>query len=353
MAGHIQLTVTKPTGGAEIPNDVLNQDRWALPGNGWTVQFEPFTLNTEGDYQVEAVLTSCGQTLDMKTVTAAKVTPLLRISQVTITPTQLTSAVHEYETSLGLGYWGDPFTISITFSNPFDYDVWVKPDYAFGHLTGESLGFVSGALQGFNAEELIYFRLLLQSEYIEGDYSYTSDWQKLYDARGQNVSSGLAFVYDPDGVPRMGDERWLKVPAGGSITTVKEAHLGGDLQVRALQCTTCGEIIEGWPSTTAVEQHYADNHPGLEITCWSWGGLSGCYFNDGSGEAVTTVYVPAGGVVGVHDVCAVAWRAIYFVYDPGCGQTRVGGQIVTLNWRLEELAPTVIAIPSAIEIVPA
>jgi len=270
------------------------------------------------------------------------------IPSVTVNPTLLTSARHEYETSLGLGFWGDPFTISITFSNPFDYDVWVKPDYAFGHLTGEPLGYVAGTLRGFVAEKLLYFRLLLNTAAIQGDYSYTTAWQQMYDARGANAGSNMAFVYDPDGVPRAGDERWLKIPAGGSITTVKEGHLGSDLQVKASKCTTCGEIIIG-----GVQAHYDTYHPGVEITCWSWGGLSGCYFTDGSGEAVTQVYVPAAGVVGIKDVCVVAWRAIHFVYDPGCGQTRVGGQIVILNWRLEELPPIAHAVESLIEIVPA
>lgn len=277
---------------------------------------------------------------------------------VTVDPTTLTSARHEYETSLGLGFWGDPFTISITFSNPFDFDVWVKPDFGFGHLNGEPLEFVEETqphgggtqlvLHGFTPEELLYFRLLLNTEYIQGDYSYTTAWQKMYDARGTNAGSNMAFVYDPDGVPRAGDERWLKIPAGGSITTVKEGHLGSDLSVNALQCVLCGEIITG-----GVEAHYASEHPGVEITCWSWGGLSGCYFDDGSGNAVNQVYVPAEGVVGIKDVCVVAWRAIHFVYDPGCGTTRVGGQTVTLNWRLEELSPIARVIEGSIEIVPA
>jgi len=267
---------------------------------------------------------------------------------VTVDPTTLTSARHEYETSLGLGFWGDPFTISITFSNPFDFDVWVKPDFAFGKLTEEEFGFIEGELHGFNAEELLYFRMLLQSEYIEGDYSYNVKWQKPWDPRGQNTSSNMAFVYDPDGVPRVGDERWIKIPAGGSITTVKNAHLSSDLSVNAYQCVLCGEIIYG-----SVQDHYDTYHPGVEITYWfyqGWGGqYSGWNFADGS-AAVTQVYVPAEGVTGLHDLCVVALKAYYFVYDPGCGQLRLGTGWVTLNWRLEELPPLAIAQPNQIEI---
>ena len=242
--------------------------------------------------------------------------PQVKITGITVNPTNLTTARHEYETSLGLGHWGDPFTISITFSNPFDHDVWVRPDFALGKLTGEPLKYVGDVLQGFKAEKLLYFRLLLDSPAIQGDYSYTTDWQKLYDARGQNVGSNMVFVYDPDGVPRAGDERWLKIPAGGSITTVKDAHLGSDLQVYAWQCTLCGEIISG-----SVLTHYDTYHPGVEILYYSGWGYSGYYFTDGSGVAATQVYVPAEGAIGIKDVCAVALRAIYFVYDPGCGQT--------------------------------
>ena len=259
------------------------------------------------------------------------------IPSVTVNPTLLTTARLEYETSLGLGFWGDPFTISMTFNNPFDFDVWIKPDFAFGKLAGND----------FTAEELIYFRLLLNTEYIQGDYSHPTSWQKPWDPRGQNTGSNMQFVYDPDGVPRVGDERWLRIPAGGSITMVKEAHLSDDLQVHASQCVTCGEIITG-----SVTEHYESNHPGVEITCWSWGGLSGCYFDDGSGSAVTSVYVPKEGVTGLHDLCVAGLRALHFVYDPGCGQTRVGGQIVILNWRLEELPPIAHVVEGLIEIVP-
>jgi len=268
----------------------------------------------------------------------------VQVSGITVNPTTLTTTQGEYETSLGLGFWGDPFTISMTFNNPYDYDVWVKPDFAFGKLAG-SPEFVEGTLNDFTAEKLLYFRLLLSSAAIEGDYSSTTSWQKPWDPRGQNMGSNMQFVYDPDGVPRAGDERWLKIPAGGSKTTVKDAHLGSDLSVNAYQCVLCGEIITG-----SVEAHYASNHPGVGITCWSWGGLSGCYFNDGSGSAITTVNVPAEGVAGLHDLCVVAWRALHFVYDPGCGQTRVGGQIVTINWRLEELDPVAAAVPDMISI---
>lgn len=267
----------------------------------------------------------------------------VQVSGITVSPTSLTTTQGEYETSLGLGFWGDPFTISITFSNLFDFDVWVKPDFAFGKLTG-SPEFVEGTLNDFTAKKLLYFRLLLSSAAIEGDYSHPTDWQKPWDPRGQNMGSNMQFVYDPDGVPRAGDERWVKIPAGGSVTMVKEGHLSDDLQVNASQCALCGEIFTG-----SATEHYESNHPGVEITCWSWGGWGGCTLEDGS-AAYTIVNVPAEGVTGLHDLCVVAWRAIYFVYDPGCGQTRVGGQIVTINWRLEELDPVAAAVPDMISI---
>ena len=348
ITGHIDLSVTYPNGTKQTLSAVLNQDREATPRSGFFVQFEPFVSSQEGTYTMKVTLSAAGQVLDSVTYTlrAAAAAPVgVQISSITVNPTSLTTARHEYETSLGLGFWGDPFTIGITFSNPFDTDIWVKPDYALGHLTGEPLGYVNGTLKGFVAEKLLYFRLLLDSPAIQGDYSYTTSWQQMYDARGTNAGSNMAFVYDPDGVPRAGDERWLKIPAGGSRTTVKSAHLGSDLQVKAYKCVLCGEIITG--STTA---HYESKHPGVKITCWSWGGLSGCYFTVGGGDAVKQVYVPAPGVVGIKDVCVVALRAIYFVYDPGCGQTRVGGKVVIVNWRLEELPPIADVVPEMVNI---
>jgi len=341
IVGHIDLVVTYPDGTSRTLLATAGQDK---EGNGANVLFEPFTSSQEGTYSVEVTLSSGDQVLDSVTFSLTAVQKI-GITGITVNPTSLTTTRGEYETSLGLGFWGDPFTISITFKNPFDFDVWVKPDFAFGKLTGGPLEFVEGNLQGFDAEKLLYFRLLLNTEYIQGDYSYTTAWQQMYDARGTNAGSNMAFVYDPDGVPRAGDERWLKIPAGGSKAIVKDSHLSGDLQVKALQCVLCGEIITG-----SVEAHYASNHPGVEITCWSWGGLSGCYFTDGSGDAVTSVNVPAEGIVGLHDLCVVAWRAMYFVYDPGCGQTRVGGKVVTINWRLEELDPFAATVPNMVSI---
>ncbi|GAI55037.1 unnamed protein product, partial [marine sediment metagenome] len=39
---------------------------------------------------------------------------------------------------------------------------------------------MAGTLKGFAAEKLLYFRLLLDTPYMQGDYSYTVDWQQLY-----------------------------------------------------------------------------------------------------------------------------------------------------------------------------
>lgn len=335
------------TGAITMTNSVGDYSTVDIPPGTWTVRFEKDGYQT---LDLEVAIVEGNNLLNSQMVPEGEEPPPeegIYISEIALNPTVLDGGRYEYETGLGIGFWGAPFTIGITFDNPFDFDVWVKPDFAFGKLTGEEIGFIEGELHGFNAEELLYFRMLLQSEYIEGDYSYNVTWQKPWDPRGQNTSSNMAFVRDPDDVPRVGDERWIKIPAGGSITTVKDAHLSSDLSVNAYQCVLCGEIITG-----GVEAHYASEHPGVEITCWSWGGHSGCYFDDGSGSAVTTVQVPAEGVAGLHDLCVVAWRAIHFVYDPGCGQLRVGGQIVTLNWRLEELPPIAGAIESLIEIVP-
>jgi hypothetical protein len=159
---------------------------------------------------------------------APPIFPLVEITRLTISPTNLTDAKHEYETHLGLGYWGDAFTISITVSNFNDFDIWVRPDYSLGKLTGEPLGYVEGNLVGFTPYPLLYVRLLLDTAYMQGDYSYWgANWQELYDYqnKGSNMSQ---FVYDPDGnaVLEAGADCWMKVPAREQATTVKEGHLG-------------------------------------------------------------------------------------------------------------------------------
>lgn len=228
ISGHIQLTVTKPDGSEVTPTDVLNQNNWAASGNGWGVQFEPVTLDQSGEYQAKVTLSSIGQVLDEKTITVASVAAQIEITSIALSPTSLTDAKHEYETYLGLGYWGDAFTISITVKNPYDYDVWVHPDYAFGKLTGEPLRYVEGTLEGFTPYPLLYFRLLFDTEYLQGDVSqWGFTWQHLY--HYQNLGSNMSqYVYDPDGIAVLeaGADCWMKVPAKGQATTTKEGHLG-------------------------------------------------------------------------------------------------------------------------------
>jgi hypothetical protein len=63
------------------------------------------------------------------------------------------------------------------------------------------------------------------------------------------------------------------------------------------------------------------------------------------------VYQPPGGYPALFDVCAVAWDALYFAYDPGYGQTRVGGEMVLLNWRPVELEPCVVVKEGAFTLI--
>ncbi|MBA7558441.1 hypothetical protein ES708_00044 [subsurface metagenome] len=350
IVGHIDLEVTYPDGTKHTLSDASifegepsGQDRERAPGESAIVGFEPFVSSQEGTYTVEVTLSSAGQVLDSVTfeLAAAKA---VKISSITVSPTSLTTAEHEYETRLGLGFRGDPFTIRITFSNPFDMDIWVRPDYAFGHLTGD-LGYVGGVLHGFNAEKLLYFRWLMDTEYMEGDYSYTVDWQKLYDV--QNAGSNMPqFVKDPDGIAVLagGGDCWLKVPAKGTATTVKNGHLSSELQVRAYECALCGMLI----GSEGVKAHYAAYHPGIEIVVWSWGGLSGAYIKDTGENAMNMVYVPAPGIVGPYDLCVVANKVIYLYYEPH--YRTVGGRQYLINWKSATLDPVAAAVPDMINI---
>ncbi len=340
ITGHVDVTVTYPDG---TPHPVAATEWQDHEGVEHGVRFAPFVSSQEGTYTVVVTLSSAGQVLDSVTFELVAV-KAVKISSITVSPTVLTTAEHEYETSLGLGFWGDPFTIRITFSNPFDMDIWVRPDYAFGHLTGD-LGYVGGVLHGFNAEKLLYFRWLMDTEYMEGDYSYTVDWQKLYDV--QNAGSNMPqFVKDPDGIAVLagGGDCWLKVPAKGTATTVKNGHLSSELQVRAYECALCGMLI----GSEGVKAHYAAYHPGIEIVVWSWGGLSGAYIKDTGENAMNMVYVPAPGIVGPYDLCVVANKVIYLYYEPH--YRTVGGRQYLINWKSATLDPVAHAVPDMINI---
>lgn len=78
MCGHIDLTITKPDGSQVVLSDVLNQDNWAAPGNGWAVQFEPITLGQAGTYKATATLSTMGQVLDDKILDVAIVPAVVK-----------------------------------------------------------------------------------------------------------------------------------------------------------------------------------------------------------------------------------------------------------------------------------
>lgn len=73
ICGHVELTVTRPDGTKITPLAVENQNRWAAPGNGLWVQFEPITLDQGGIYTARATLSAMGEALGEKTFDAAKV----------------------------------------------------------------------------------------------------------------------------------------------------------------------------------------------------------------------------------------------------------------------------------------
>lgn len=109
----------------------------------------------------------------------------------------------------------EAFTITITFSNPNDYDVWVRPKFAFGQLNAEFVA--EQVLAGFSwdPETGLYM-----------DPRQKTDWVNLGhpNFRGTNMTQ---FVYDPEGIPvimpgRGEGECWLKVPAKGQASTSRE-----------------------------------------------------------------------------------------------------------------------------------
>ena len=62
VKGHIDITLTSPTGIAYTPLAVRNQDKFADPTYGWLVTFAPVVLNEAGKWTLEMVLIGTAST---------------------------------------------------------------------------------------------------------------------------------------------------------------------------------------------------------------------------------------------------------------------------------------------------
>ena len=56
LKGHVDAIITKPSTAKITLTASLNQDKIALPGNGWGVAFNAFTLDEAGKYTAQAIL---------------------------------------------------------------------------------------------------------------------------------------------------------------------------------------------------------------------------------------------------------------------------------------------------------
>lgn len=59
--GNVHLSIVCPDGATITPAAVLNQDKEAPPGQGWTVEFKPFRSSLQGTYTATATFSSFGQ----------------------------------------------------------------------------------------------------------------------------------------------------------------------------------------------------------------------------------------------------------------------------------------------------
>ncbi len=75
ISGHLEIVITRPDGSQLALNDVLNQNNWAAPGNGWMVQFEPVVLDQPGIYKATLRLSAMGQLLDETSMDVAIIQP--------------------------------------------------------------------------------------------------------------------------------------------------------------------------------------------------------------------------------------------------------------------------------------
>ena len=106
----------------------------------------------------------------------------------------------------------EAFTITFTFSNPNNFDVYIRPKFAFGQANGDT----------FTADEVLA-GLSWSGTEMEMDARVPAAWVNL--GHPSSRGSGMTqTVKDGDGisviVPGGGSaEYWLKVPAGGQATT--------------------------------------------------------------------------------------------------------------------------------------
>lgn len=168
------------------------------PGESREISFEA-TPTEARTYQVSVD----GLTGSFTALTA----PVVEITAITLDKTKI------------LG--GEDFTISITFSNPHDYDVWVRPGFAFGQLNTE-----------FVAERILYG---WDPTIIGGpwDPGCIFDWVDLGGQPSGNLlpeaygSNMTPYLYDPDGAAlTSGEHAYLRVPAKGKATTSLKWYAG-------------------------------------------------------------------------------------------------------------------------------
>lgn len=56
LTGHVELTLTSPSGRIYEPAAVFGQDKVGEPAGGWTVQFAPVTVNETGVWSLKVCL---------------------------------------------------------------------------------------------------------------------------------------------------------------------------------------------------------------------------------------------------------------------------------------------------------
>ena len=77
IAGRVTLSVIYPNGQKVDLTAVVNQDKTATPGNGYSVQFTEFQSSQEGTYTLTAQLTSQGQVLDTEIFTLVAIAEIV------------------------------------------------------------------------------------------------------------------------------------------------------------------------------------------------------------------------------------------------------------------------------------
>lgn len=201
-----------------------------------------------------------------------------------------------------IGKEPEAFTISIAFSNPFDYDVWVRPKFSFGEQA--VLGGYDYSSGGFWDDDTWVPGYWPGLTWVWVDLGGQYSGDLIPEAYGSGMT---VYVYDPEGIPMVtGEHAYLKVPARGQASTSLKWYMSTNI--------THSEDLIGYGGYWGIT-FYCNCVPGNEYAV-RYLSITGIITDFGISKVVEA-YPPK-----VLDVLVQTLEAFYAKYSPGCGTFR-------------------------------